>query len=98
MSNDKQQPHHRPQSSGPLADVKGIAIRHLHFRETVDIPGRLSSQGVVADDEVSNRKRWRITYLPALRSFQLDFYAPNQSAPDSTFFVGEHLAMWWMPA
>lgn len=99
MSNDKAQAHHRPQANGALADLKGIAVAHLHFTQMLDIPGRLSSQGVVSLDDGSNRKRWRITYLPALRNFQLDYFAPsNQGAPDGTYFVPDHLAMWWIAA
>lgn len=96
---DKQQPHHRPQATGPLADVKGIAVHDLHFKETLDIPGRLSSQGVRNEADVEgarNRKRWRITYLPALRHMQLDFFLAGSDKAE-TFFVHESRVEWWSP-
>lgn len=98
MSNKDPQPHHRPNPSGPLADMKSIPVAIMQFREMVEIPGRLASQGLKAEVEPGNRKRWRISYLPQLRHFQLDFFPANAGAPECSYLIHETLVVWWIAA
>jgi hypothetical protein len=99
MSKDTPQPHHRPQP-GTQLDVKAVPVAVMHFKDMLDIPGRLQSQGLKSESDQPNRHNWRIHYLPQLRHFQLEFRPANSnsSASASTYFVHETHVIWWTPA
>jgi hypothetical protein len=94
-----QQPQRRPEATtARLDESRPIPIASLSFKEMLDIPGKLTSQGVKSDySPDGNRKRWRVVYLPTLRHFQLDHYLPGASTPEASYFVHETLIAWWIP-
>lgn len=100
MSNDKPQQHHRPPQAPPLeVGTRSISVLQLQFRDaTFEIPGRLTSSSVRSDMGQVNRNRWRITYLPPIRSFQMDYFVANKTEVEQTYFVPDTGVNWWLPA
>lgn len=99
MSNDKNQaqPHHRPPANAPLELPKGLPVLQLKFHTLVEIPGKLATTGLKSDIEQVNRHRWRISFLPQLRHFQLEYFPAGSTAAKGSYLVHEHHIEWWEP-
>jgi hypothetical protein len=92
-----QQAQRRPEQPPRLDESRPIPVAVLQFREMVEIPGKLTSQGIKSDySPDGNRKRWRVYYMPLVRHFQLDLYLPNQHTPEGSYFIHETLVNWWI--
>lgn len=96
MSTDKNQTAIKP-TTAPLDLPKGLPVAQLKFHTLVEIPGKLTATGLKSDIEQTNRHRWRISFLPQVRHFQLEHFPAGSLEPKASYLVHESHIEWWEP-
>lgn len=77
---------------------KSIPVKLLVLAKPRNVPGEEGASNVKCNPKAaSNEKRWTVLLIPALRSFEITFFPPDQRKPVEVMYVHETHVDSWTP-